>query len=411
MTGLETAHATHAAHATHVGHAGSGLLFRDLGDSGFSGQQQAGNGCSVLQSGASDLGGIQNALLNQIAVLAGGSVVAEVAFALFHAVHDHAGLVTSVGNDGAQRSFNSTQDQLDASVLVDINALQAFDSLLGADQSNATAGNNTFFHSSTRGVQSVFHTSLLFLHFHFGGSTDADNGNTAGQLGDALLQLLTVVIGSGFFDLNADLLDACFDALGIASAVDDGSGFLGNFNALGLAQLIQGHAFQGHAGLFGDHGAASQDGDVFQHGLAAVAEARSLDSGGLQDATDVVHNQGSQCFAFNVFGNDQQRTVGLGDLFQNRQKITDVADLLVVDQDERIFQYGNLLVGVVDEVGRQIAEIELHAFHDVEFVFERLAVFNGDHAFLANLVHGVSNDLADGLVAVGGDGTDLSDFL
>src|SRR5690606_33976671 len=238
-TGLETAHATHAAHATHVGHAGSGLLFRDLGNSGFSGQQQAGNGCSVLQSGASDLGGVQNALLNQIAVLAGGSVVAEVAFALFHAVHYHAGLVTSVGNDGAQRSFNSTQDQLDASVLVDINALQAFDRLLGADQthapagnktflpsstrgdrssSNATAGNNTFFHSSTRGVQSVFHTSLLFLHFHFGGSTDADNGNTAGQLGDALLQLLTVVIGSGFFDLNADLLDACFDALGIASA-------------------------------------------------------------------------------------------------------------------------------------------------------------------------------------------------
>src|SRR5690606_31694686 len=148
-----------------------------------------------------------------------------------------------------------------------------------------------------------------------------------------------------------------------------------------------------------------------QHGLAAVAEARSLDSGGLQDATDVVHNQSGQCFAFNVFSNDQQRTVGLGYLFQNRQKITDVADLLVVDQDERIFQYGNLLVGVVDEVGRQIAAIELHAFHDVEFVFERLAVFNGDHAFLANLVHGVSNDLADGLVAVGGDGTDLSDFL
>src|SRR5690606_11124378 len=176
-------------------------------------------------------------------------------------------------------------------------------------------------------------------------------------------------------------------------------------------QLIQGYAFQGHAGLFGDHGAASQDGDVFQHGLAAVAEARSLDSGGLQDATDVVNNQGSQCFAFNVFGNDQQRTVGLGNLFQDRQKITDVADLLVVDQDERIFQNGNLLVRIVDEVGRQVAAVELHAFHDVQFVFKRLAVFNGDHAFLANLVHGVSNDLADGLVAVGGDGTDLSDFL
>src|SRR5690606_4001027 len=78
---------------------------------------------------------------------------------------------------------------------------------------------------------------------------------------------------------------------------------------------------------------------------------------------------------------------------------------------ERIFQDGDLLVRVVDEVGRQVAAVELHAFHDVQFVFERLAVFNGDDAFLADLVHRVGDDFADGGVAVGGNGTDLSDFL
>src|SRR5690606_16360407 len=193
--------------------------------------------------------------------------------------------------------------------------------------------------------------------------------------------------------------------------VDDGGGFLGHFHALGLAELVQGDAFQRHAGLFGDHGAASQDGDVFQHGLATVAKARGLHSGGLQDTADVVHNQGGQGFAFDVFSHDQQRTVGLGNLFQDRQQVTDVADLLVVDQDERIFQNGDLLFRVVDEVGRQVAAVELHAFHDVQFVLQRLAVFDGDHAFLADLVHRVSDDLADGLVAVGGDGTHLSNFL
>src|SRR5690606_5983223 len=227
----------------------------------------------------------------------------------------------------------------------------------------------------------------------------------------AFLQLFTVVVGRGFLDLRANLLDAGFDGLAVAGAVDDRGVFLAHFDALGLAQFSQGSLLERHAGLFRDDGTTGEDGDVFQHGLAAVAEARILDGGGLQDATDVVHDQSRQGFAFDVFGNDQQRTAGLGNLFQDRQQVTDVADLLVVDEDEGVFQHRHLLVGVVDEVGRQIAAVELHAFDDVQLVVQRLAVFNGDDAFLANLVHGVGNDLADGEVAVGRDRTDLGDFL
>ena len=54
----------------------------------------------------------------------------------------------------------------------------------------------------------------------------------------------------------------------------------------------------------------------------------------------------------------------LGDLLQHRQQVTDVADLLVVQQDERVVENRDLLVGVVDEVGRQVAAVELHALDD-----------------------------------------------
>jgi hypothetical protein len=40
------------------------------------------------------------------------------------------------------------------------------------------------------------------------------------------------------------------------------------------------------ADFFGDHFAAGQDGDVFQHGFATVTEARRLDSNDFQDAAD-----------------------------------------------------------------------------------------------------------------------------
>jgi hypothetical protein len=138
------------------------------------------------------------------------------------------------------------------------------------------------------------------------------------------------------------LLGAGFDVSVFAGAVDDGGVFLAHFDALGLAQVGQGHLLQRQADFFGDHLAAGQDGDVFQHGLAAVAEARGLHSHGLQDAADGVDHQRRQGFAFDVFGNDQQRTAGLGDLLQRGQQVTDVGNLLVVQQHEGVVQQRRL---------------------------------------------------------------------
>src|SRR5205823_2211925 len=78
-------------------------------------------------------------------------------------------------------------------------------------------------------VQRVFDAGLLFLHLDFGGGTDLDDGNTAGQLGHALLQLLAVVVAGRFLDLDADLLDARFDVTSCAGAVDDRGVFLAHF--------------------------------------------------------------------------------------------------------------------------------------------------------------------------------------
>ena len=64
-----------------------------------------------------------------------------------------------------------------------------------------------------------------------------------------------------------------------------------------------------------------------------------------------------------------------------------------------------------DEVRGEVAAVELHAFDDLEGGFHGLGFFNGDDAFLADLLHGLGDDVADGLVVVGGDGADLGDFL
>ena len=72
--------------------------------------------------------------------------------------------------------------------------------------------------------------------------------------------------------------------------------------------------------------------------------------------------------------------------FQDRQQRLQAGELLLVDEDVGLFQLGDHLVGVGDEVGREIAAVELHAFDDVELGLEALGFLDRDHAFVADLL-------------------------
>ena len=67
---------------------------------------------------------------------------------------------------------------------------------------------DTFLYGCSGSCQSIFQTKLSFLHLGLGSSTYTDDCNTAGQLSQSLLQLLSVEIRSGLFDLLLDLCDS-----------------------------------------------------------------------------------------------------------------------------------------------------------------------------------------------------------
>ncbi len=197
-------------------------------------------------------------------------------------------------------------------------------------------------------------------------------------------------------------------AFGCPGAFDDGRVVLVDRDALGPAQVLQPDAFQLDAGLFHDRLAAGQDGDVFEHGLAAIAEARRLHRAGVQRAAQLVDHQRGQRFAFDVLGDDQQRLAGARDLLEQRQQVLHVADLLLVDQDVRVLEHHFHPLGIGDEVGREVAAVELHALDHVQLGGHGLGLFDRDDAVLADLLHRLGDDVADGRVAVGRDGADLA---
>ena len=192
----------------------------------------------------------------------------------------------------------------------------------GVDQGHAAAGDDAFFNRRAGGGKGIFHAVLLFLQLGLGGCANADDGNAAGELGQAFLQFLAVVIAGALVDLDADLLDAAFDLGGIALAADDGGVVLGGDDLLGAAEVGDGGGFQLAAGLFGDHLGAGQDGDILQHGLAAVAKAGGFDGQDIEHAAQFVQHQGRQGFAVDVLGDDHQ--VALADLDQFLQEGDDI---------------------------------------------------------------------------------------
>jgi hypothetical protein len=69
---------------------------------------------------------------------------------------------------------------------------------------------------------------LLLLELDLGGRADLEDGDAAGQLGEALLELLAVVVGVGVVDLGLDLADAALQVGVGAATLDDGGLVLGD---------------------------------------------------------------------------------------------------------------------------------------------------------------------------------------
>ena len=87
---------------------------------------------------------------------------------------------------------------------------------------------------------------------------------------------------------------------GSPAALDDGGVLLVHLDLTGLAQHVDGGVLQLHAQLAADDLAAGEDGDVLQHGLAAVAKARSLDGNAGERAAQLVEHQRGKRFALDV---------------------------------------------------------------------------------------------------------------
>src|SRR5204863_472333 len=83
-------------------------------------------------------------------------------------------------------------------------------------------------------------------------SAELDDGESAGELREPLLELLAVEVGVGVLDLGLELLDPALDRVGVTGAVDDRRRVLVDDDAAGAAELRELRVLELEPHLLGD---------------------------------------------------------------------------------------------------------------------------------------------------------------
>ncbi len=260
-------------------------------------------------------------------------------------------------------------------------------------------------------MHGIFDSCFFLFELSFSRGTDFDQGDSADHLGQPFLEFLPVIIRSRLFDLCSDLLDPCLDIFAFSLSFNDRRVVFVDHDLFGVTQPFHTDVLELHTDIFSDHLSSGEDGDIFQHGFSSVAESRSFNRSAMEGSFKLVDDQCGQSFTFDLFGDDQQRLSHLGHVLQQRQEFSQVADLLLMEKNQRIFEDTFHPVRVSDEIRGQIAPVELHSFNDIHRRLQALSLFHCDDAVFSDFVHGLGDNTADGLIIIGGYRSNLGNHL
>src|SRR5690606_39209576 len=139
-----------------------------------------------------------------------------------HLLGDNRTVQTGVLGNLLDRGNQGALDDVHAGLLIALErARKLVERLERPQRGHAAARKNAFLDGRTAGVHRIFNARLLFLHLDLGGRTHVDLGDAAGQLRQALLEFLAIVVTGRDVDLVLELLDAALDGVGATATFNN----------------------------------------------------------------------------------------------------------------------------------------------------------------------------------------------
>mmetsp|Transcript_95080 Transcript_95080/g.268669 ORF Transcript_95080/g.268669 Transcript_95080/m.268669 type:complete len:292 (+) Transcript_95080:189-1064(+) len=254
-----------------------GRLRKLLRDDALRGRHQRGDRGRIGERRAHDLRRVDDALLDHIDVLASLRIEAQMPILLAkQRLHDDGALFAGVLRNLDARLAQGGPDSINADLLVQAIQLQILQLSGRIEERGAAAGDDALLERSLRGAERIVEPVLHLVDLHLRGATDLDDSDTAGELCQALLELVLLVLGGGELDGVPDGLAALLDAGLVARGVQEHGVVLRDGHSLDAAELGELHILELGAELVGEELRAREHRQVLHDGLAIVAKARRL---------------------------------------------------------------------------------------------------------------------------------------
>jgi hypothetical protein len=172
-------------------------------------RNRTGDRRGVLQRRAGDLGRVDDACGEHVDVLAGGveALADGSSDTLFATTPGSRPALRAICLSGASMATLT----MFAPVASSPESSSFSNAFAGLDERDATTGDDALLDGRLRVADGVLDAVLALLELDLGGRTRLDDGDAAGELGEALLQLLAVVVAVGVLDLALDLGHATLD--------------------------------------------------------------------------------------------------------------------------------------------------------------------------------------------------------
>src|SRR5262249_57696143 len=155
---------------------GEGLVLRELGDHGFGRDEQAGDRGRTLQRRAHHFSRVDDALRDEIAVLARLRVIAVGVGVLLQDLADHdRAVLAGIDGDLARGPGDRLTDDVDAGLLVVVVGANLLERLACAQQRHAPARQDAFLNRGAGRVHGVIYAVLALPHLDLGRTTDSEH--------------------------------------------------------------------------------------------------------------------------------------------------------------------------------------------------------------------------------------------
>mmetsp|Transcript_31546 Transcript_31546/g.102791 ORF Transcript_31546/g.102791 Transcript_31546/m.102791 type:complete len:420 (+) Transcript_31546:1272-2531(+) len=385
-----------------------------LRDDRLRGEHHAGDRARVLERRARHLFRIDDPHLEKVAEGVVHGVVAKLPLASSDLLDDNltfdAGVVGDDAHGGGERLHHNVRSERLLRVLY--RRLDVGDKAREVHHRRAPARHNALLHRRERRVLRVLYAKLAVLHLCLRGGAHLDDGHPAGELGDALRDFLVVVERVRLAELLLQLRHAGGDFVRRPRISDDGGRVVLDGHLARHPELVHLRPHHAQAEVLGDKLRVGHDGDVLQERLPALAKAGRLDRRDIEDAPELVHDEGSERLASHILGDDEQRWVArLRHLFEDRHQILDRLELLIRHEHARIVKFHQQPLLVGDELRRDVPPVNLHPLLNLHRRVEPCARLDGQHAISPNLVDRICNHLPNLIVVPRRDGRHCLDVV